>query len=184
VTPLDYRLLRTIAEWIDVYRYAPSLRELGDARGVTSSSVISAHLSTLVEIGYVQREPHKARVVKAVLVTGGRNDVSDATAGALIAALDREQPQRVMHGAARGVDTLAARWAQQHDIAELRELMVGIWARLEHADRVDHIRELQSYQTDREGWLSDVASAISRGVAGENAVNLADVARQYTRDLP
>jgi hypothetical protein len=67
---------------------------------------------------------------------------------------------------------------------ELRELMVGIWARLDSADRADHIRELQSYQNDQDGFLSQVASSISRGVAGENAVNLADVAKRLTRELP
>ena len=67
---------------------------------------------------------------------------------------------------------------------ELREIMVGIWARLEPADRADHIRELQSYSTDPDGFLSQVASAISRGIAGENAVDLADVAKRLTRELP
>jgi hypothetical protein len=67
---------------------------------------------------------------------------------------------------------------------EVRELMVGLWARLDAADRADHIRELESYQTDEDGWLSHVASGISRGVAGENAINLAAVAKRLTRDLP
>lgn len=67
---------------------------------------------------------------------------------------------------------------------ELRELMVGIWARLSPEDRADHIRELQSYNTDNDSWISDVASGIARGVAGENAINLADVARFAFKDLP
>lgn len=66
---------------------------------------------------------------------------------------------------------------------ELREVMVGIWARLSAADRADHIRELQSYQTDRDGWLSDVASSIARGVAGENALDLKDALRFTHGDL-
>lgn len=67
---------------------------------------------------------------------------------------------------------------------ELREIMVGLWARLEPADRLDHIFELSSYHTDPKGYLSQVASAISRGVAGENAVDLAEAARRYTKELP
>jgi hypothetical protein len=67
---------------------------------------------------------------------------------------------------------------------ELRELMVGIWAGLEKEDRGDHILELMSYQTDPDGFLSQVASSISRGVAGENAIPLADVAKRLTRELP
>lgn len=67
---------------------------------------------------------------------------------------------------------------------EMRELAVGIWARLAPKDRADHIAELQSYNTDAEGWLSQIASAISRAVAGENAVNLRDMAVKFTKDLP
>ena len=67
---------------------------------------------------------------------------------------------------------------------ELRELMVGMWARLDAADRADHIRELTSYHTDPNGFLSSVASAIARGVAGENAVELKDVASMIWKELP
>lgn len=67
---------------------------------------------------------------------------------------------------------------------ELRELMIGIWARLPHEHRADHIRELQSYNTDKDSWLSDVAGSIARGVAGENAIDLRDVLRFRHEDLP
>lgn len=67
---------------------------------------------------------------------------------------------------------------------EMRELMVGMWARLDEADREDHIRELTSYQNDPNGFLSSVASAIARGVSGENAMDLKDVANMVWKELP
>lgn len=67
---------------------------------------------------------------------------------------------------------------------ELREILVGLWARLDVDDREDHIRELQSYQTDDEGWLSAVAGEIARGVAGENAIDLSHALPFRHEDLP
>lgn len=66
---------------------------------------------------------------------------------------------------------------------EMRELMVGLWARLGTEDRAEHIAELTHYNSLGGSFLSDVAGSIARGVAGENAINLADVARFYGRDL-
>ena len=67
---------------------------------------------------------------------------------------------------------------------ELREVMVGLWARMSPDDRLEHILELASYQKDPNGFLSQVASSISRGVAGENAVDLREVAVRLTKELP
>jgi hypothetical protein len=66
---------------------------------------------------------------------------------------------------------------------ELRELMLGLWARLDPDDRTDHIKALQHYDSEPESFFSAVAGAISRGVAGENAVNLADVAKFGLRGI-
>lgn len=43
---------------------------------------------------------------------------------------------------------------------ELREVLVGLWSRLDDDDRADHIRELTHYLTDPSSYLSPVASAI------------------------
>lgn len=54
--------------------YPPSVREIGDALGLSSPSSVHAHLSALVKYGYLRRDPSKPRAIEVV------EDVSPATA--------------------------------------------------------------------------------------------------------
>ena len=44
--------------------YPPSVREIGDAVGLTSPSSVHAHLSTLQRLGYLRRDPTKPRAIE------------------------------------------------------------------------------------------------------------------------
>src|SRR3954464_12187084 len=44
--------------------FPPSGREIGEAVGLTSSSTVHAHLSTLQRLGYLQRDPTKPRALE------------------------------------------------------------------------------------------------------------------------
>ncbi|MBS1847750.1 MAG: transcriptional repressor LexA [Actinobacteria bacterium] len=44
--------------------YPPSVREIGDAVGLTSPSSVHAHLSTLQRLGYLRRDPTKPRAIQ------------------------------------------------------------------------------------------------------------------------
>lgn len=46
--------------------YPPSVREIGEAVGLSSPSSVHAHLSTLVEEGYLTRDPSKPRAIVVV----------------------------------------------------------------------------------------------------------------------
>lgn len=46
---------------------------------------------------------------------------------------------------------------------ELREVLIGLWTRLDDADRADHCEALFHYTNDREAFLSPVAAAIKLG---------------------
>jgi repressor LexA len=46
--------------------YPPSVREIGEAVGLSSPSSVHAHLSTLVEQGYLKRDPSKPRAIVVV----------------------------------------------------------------------------------------------------------------------
>ena len=46
--------------------YPPSVREIGEAIGLSSPSSVHAHLSTLVEEGYLMRDPSKPRAIVVV----------------------------------------------------------------------------------------------------------------------
>lgn len=58
---------------------------------------------------------------------------------------------------------------------ELRDVIVGLWARLDAADRADFIKEVTEYNGAGPGFLGAIASQISRAVAGEAAIDLIDV---------
>lgn len=55
---------------------------------------------------------------------------------------------------------------------EIREIMIGLWGRLKPADRVDHIRELATYATETDSWVSPVAAAIMKNSDDDGIVDL------------
>jgi hypothetical protein len=64
---------------------------------------------------------------------------------------------------------------------EIREVLIGVWSRLERDDQLDHIQELQAYYDNPPGtYLSPIAQAIKDGEKGRSTVNLVDVARIVT----
>jgi repressor LexA len=44
--------------------YPPSVREIGEAVGLSSSSTVHAHLETLQRLGYLRRDPTKPRAIE------------------------------------------------------------------------------------------------------------------------
>jgi repressor LexA len=59
---------REILEYIEASLrdrgYPPSVREIGEAVGLTSSSSVHAHLATLQKQGYLRRDPTKPRAIE------------------------------------------------------------------------------------------------------------------------
>jgi repressor LexA len=58
---LDY-IRKTVAE----RGYPPSVREIGEAVGLSSPSTVHSHLSSLVEAGAIKRDPTKPRAIMVV----------------------------------------------------------------------------------------------------------------------
>jgi repressor LexA len=84
--------------------YPPSVREIGRAVGLTSTSTVHAHLATLQRLGYLRRDPTKPRAIEV------RYDPASG------AAVER-RPLRhvpVVGDAAAGTDVLA-----QENVEEL-----------------------------------------------------------------
>ncbi len=46
--------------------YPPSVREIGEAVGLSSPSTVHSHLSSLVQFGYLRRDPSKPRAIEVV----------------------------------------------------------------------------------------------------------------------
>ena len=63
------RVLEAIREWMSEHGYPPSVREIGDAVGLTSTSSVAYQLRVLERKGFLRRDPHRPRTV-GVLVGG------------------------------------------------------------------------------------------------------------------
>jgi repressor LexA len=59
---------REILEFIEAQArergYPPSVREIGEAVGLTSPSTVHSHLNTLTRLGYLRRDPSKPRAIE------------------------------------------------------------------------------------------------------------------------
>ncbi|KMS82270.1 transcriptional repressor LexA [Prauserella rugosa] len=63
LTPRQQRVLAVIRWWVDRYGYPPSVREIGEAVGLTSTSSVSYQLQTLQKKGFLRRDPNRPRAV-------------------------------------------------------------------------------------------------------------------------
>lgn len=58
------QILEYIAECLRIRGYPPSVREIGEAVGLTSSATVHSHLAVLQREGYLQRDPTKPRAIQ------------------------------------------------------------------------------------------------------------------------
>ncbi len=59
-------ILEFIKQEIREKGYPPSVREIGDAVGLMSSSTVHGHLQTLEDKGYIRRDPTKPRAIEVL----------------------------------------------------------------------------------------------------------------------
>ena len=57
------RILVAIGDWVARYGYAPSVRQIGDAVGLRSTSSVSRHLASLEDKGFVRRGATASRPI-------------------------------------------------------------------------------------------------------------------------
>ena len=84
LTPRQTRVLATIKEAIELRGYPPSMREIGQAVGLTSSSSVAHQLRVLEEKGFLKRDPNRPRALEVFLpeVMAARRSISsDHAAG-------------------------------------------------------------------------------------------------------
>jgi len=63
LTQRQRKVLEVIRDWVERFGYPPSVREIGDAVGLTSTSSVHHQLRTLERKGYLRRDPHRTRAV-------------------------------------------------------------------------------------------------------------------------
>ena len=98
LTPRQRQVLEFIDAEVRRRGYPPSVREIGEAVGLSSSSTVHAHLAALQDKGYLTRDPTKPRAIEIHL---------DAVSGAVV---DRRPVRHVplVGDVAAGTGVLAA----------------------------------------------------------------------------
>jgi len=88
------KVLECIKETVRVRGYPPSVREIGETVGLSSSSTVHGHLQRLEEKGFIRRDPLKPRAIEVLDPMGqGRRSVhvpviGQITAGSPILAVE------------------------------------------------------------------------------------------------
>lgn len=66
INPRQREILDFLAEHARTHAYPPTVREIGQAVGLSSSSTVQNHLNTLEQRGLIRRDPTKSRTVEVV----------------------------------------------------------------------------------------------------------------------
>ena len=75
ITPRQRQILQYILQHIDVRGYPPTVREIGEAVNLSSSSTVHAHLRTLEHAGLIKRDAILTRAIRLLPDTTRRSNV-------------------------------------------------------------------------------------------------------------
>lgn len=78
LTPRQRRILEVIQDAVLLRGYPPSIREIGDAAGLQSTSSVAYQLKQLEEKGFVRRDPNKPRAVDVRTLSSEEETKADA----------------------------------------------------------------------------------------------------------
>src|SRR3954454_19383849 len=76
LTPRQRRVLEVIRDSVERRGYPPSMRESGEAVGLTSTSSVAHQLATLQRKGYLRRDANRPRAVEVTLPGGTPPDAA------------------------------------------------------------------------------------------------------------
>ncbi len=85
-------VLETIRAAVEARGYPPSMREIGEAVGLTSPSSVKHQLTALERKGYLRRDPHRPRAIEVVQPDDARSVTSLTPPTGL--ALGTDAPER------------------------------------------------------------------------------------------
>ncbi|MDQ4037554.1 MAG: transcriptional repressor LexA [Actinomycetota bacterium] len=86
LTVRQRRVLEVIRDSIDRRGYPPSVREIGEAVGLSSASSVAHQLSTLQRKGYLRRDPNRPRALDVRTPEETADDIASGTSGPWAAA--------------------------------------------------------------------------------------------------
>lgn len=76
------RILEYLDEYQGKFGYPPSIREIGEKTGITSTSVVNYYLDQLEKSGYIERESHISRGIRLLKGASGQESVGARLANA------------------------------------------------------------------------------------------------------
>ena len=74
ITTRQQQVLDVILETVRDRGYPPTVREIGEAVGLSSPSTVHSHLNALMKAGYIRKDPSKPRAIE--VMDTGSSDVS------------------------------------------------------------------------------------------------------------
>jgi repressor LexA len=91
LTPRQRKVLEVISDSVERRGYPPSMREIGEAVGLTSTSSVAHQLATLQKKGFLRRDPNRPRAVEVrSAARDAANAASDARDAASLAAANAD----------------------------------------------------------------------------------------------
>src|SRR3712207_5881180 len=82
LTKRQQEIFDFIRKYSAKYGYPPTVRDIGKAIGLTSSSTVHAHLANLEKVGLLRRDPTKPRAIE-LLVDKAKRAARPALGGGL-----------------------------------------------------------------------------------------------------
>ncbi|WP_435839236.1 hypothetical protein [Streptodolium elevatio] len=166
LTPRQRKVLEVVQASVDQRGYPPSIREIGQAVGLSSTSSVAHQLMALERKGYLRRDPTRLRVYE-VRTANSRVEVTESKAAGQPDAHDGPDPggRRVWRGAQPGDEALRERlrdaWACVEKLREESDEQRRYLHRapLTDADLAQHIGRSERTVT---GWLQGRAFMPSR----------------------
>ncbi len=88
LTPRQRRVLDVIRDSVERRGYPPSMREIGQAAGLSSPSSVSHQLGVLETKGFIRRDPHRPRALEVLAPSRTGDTPPGGTPGAAARAVD------------------------------------------------------------------------------------------------
>src|SRR4051812_15301610 len=95
LTHRQRRVLEVIRDSVDRRGYPPSMREIGEAVGLTSPSSVAHQLVTLERKGFLRRDPNRPRAIEVILPGEGRREAGAASVDETDSGAARPAPSYV-----------------------------------------------------------------------------------------
>jgi LexA DNA binding domain len=126
----QHKVLRAIRESVEQRGYPPSMREIGEAVGLTSTSSVTYQLSTLQRKGYLHRDVGRPRTMEVRLPGRPPARPEGAAAGS-----SRDERSEAISGSCALIASLASRRAElglsRAEVARRMQISQAAVARLE-----------------------------------------------------